>query len=221
LNSIVVVGDSELLQRARQLLPGFQVIGITDEPDLGDPASSLGLIRALIETGRAPDAVICAGVPSFTLLGQLHHYSAGRCFVDAAGSIWPPNTLRWIAEAAGMAVLPSLEAIPAALLGRAGPPGAITGITGNEGSSSSLELAGFGGGIAQREGAGAAEVASPPHDYAWASEPPIQVPPAPVQLRQEEPDPSRQVIDAGMGAAPQQTAYLPTDLLRQLRPRNS
>jgi hypothetical protein len=218
LNSIVVVGDSELLQRARQLLPGFQVIGVTDEPDLGDPASSLGVIRALIETGRAPDAVVCAAVPSFTLLGQLHHYSAGRCFVDPTGSIWPPNTLRWIVEGAGMAVLPSLEAIPAALLGRAGPPGAISD---SESFSSPLEPAGFRGGIAHLDGAGAAEITSRPQDYAWASEPPIQVPPAPVLLGQEAPDPSLQVIDAGTGPAPQQTAYLPTDLLRQLRPRSS
>jgi hypothetical protein len=216
LNSIVVVGDSELLQRARQLLPGFQVIGVTDEPDLGDPASSLGVIRALIETGRPPDSVVCAGVPGFTLLGQLHHYSAGRCFVDPAGSIWPPNTLRWIAEAAGMAVLPSLEAIPAALLGRAGPPpGAVSD---TEGFSSPLEPAGFGGSIAKLE---TAEVSSRPPDYAWANEPAVQVPPAPVLLDQEASDAAPQVIDAGRGAAPQLTAYLPSDLLRQLRPRNS
>jgi hypothetical protein len=214
----VVVGDSELLQRARKLLPGFQVIGVTDEPALGEPASSVGVIRALIETGRAPDAVVSSGVPGFTLLGQLHHYSAGRCFVDPAGSIWPPSTLRWIAEAAGMAVLPSLEAVPAALLGRAGPPG---GASDTKGLTSPLEPAGFGGSIAQLEEAAAAAVASRPQDYAWASEPPIQVPPAPVRLRQEASDRSQQVIDAGRGPAPQLTAYLPTDLLRQLRPRNS
>jgi hypothetical protein len=215
LNSIVVVGDSELFQRARHVLSGFRVIGVTDDPGLGDPASGVGVIRGLIETGHPPDAVVCAGVPSFTLLGQIHHYSAGKCFVDPTGAIWPPNTLQWIAEAAGMTVLSSLEAVPAVLLGRAGPPSPIS----DDSVAPALELAGFGGGTARPDGDG--EAVQPPQDYAWASEPPIQVPPAPVRLGHGAADPLRQVIDAGAGAAPQQTAYLPTDLMRQLRPRSS
>ncbi|MHB8555345.1 MAG: hypothetical protein ACYDCB_06770, partial [Candidatus Dormibacteria bacterium] len=119
-SSVVVVGDAELVQRARQLLPSFEIMGVTERPELGDPVTSLATIRHLIEGGHAPDAVVFAAVPGFTLLSQLPHFSASRCFVHPGATIWPAATLRWMIEATGMTLIPSLEALPVALLGRGG-----------------------------------------------------------------------------------------------------
>ncbi|MGA9775350.1 MAG: hypothetical protein WBU92_05455, partial [Candidatus Dormiibacterota bacterium] len=120
---VVVVGDSALAIRVRHLLPNFKVVGPDADPDLADPITSLEPIRSLVESGSGPDAVVCSAHPGFTLLGQVPHLSPTRCFVDASGSIWPPETVRWMAEATGMTVLPATESLPALLLGRSSPGG--------------------------------------------------------------------------------------------------
>lgn len=209
--SLVVVGDAELLQHARRLLPNFEIRGIADNPELSDPITSLAVIRGLIEGGHSPDAVVCAGVPGFTLLSQLPHYSASRCFVHPGATIWPPATLQWITEATGMTLIPNLEALPVALLGRGGLSDAA-----------SPEPEGFPSPRAGADPAAARREQSPrSQGYEWADETPVQVPPAPVSLDREPARSEPQVIDAGPAPTPQQTAYLPTDLLRPLRPRSS
>jgi len=206
---VVVVGDVELVERARRLLPNFEVRGVTEDPELGDPITSLAVVRSLIESGHSPDAVVCAGVPGFTLLSQLPHFSASRCFVHPGSTIWPPATLQWMAEATGMTLIPNLEALPVALLGRGGLS----------------EAASEGEGLPPPRTRPGAELAAAPGEaprpgYEWANETPVQVPPAPVLLDSEPARSEPQVIDAGPAPGPQETAYLPTDLLRPLRPRS-
>lgn len=211
MSSVVVVGDPDFVLRTRQLLPNFQVLGITDDAELGDPVTSITTIRRLIETSRPPEAVVCSGAPGFTLLSQLTHFSASRCFVcptPAAG--WPPATLQWITEATGMTLISSLDSLPAAMLGRgtvspagaSDPPGQ---------ASTALAPA------AQPD-----SVSAPRGDrsYEWAEATPVQVPPPPVSLDREPAPTLPQIIDAGPGPSQPQTAYLPTDILRPLRPRS-
>ena len=208
---MVVVGDVELLQRARQLLPSFEVRGVSDDPDLGDPITSLAVIRSMIERGHSPDAVICAGGPGFTLLSQLPHFSASRCFVHPGATIWPPATLQWMAEATGMTLIANLEALPVALLGRGGLSEAVPEGDAFPAPRSRPEAD-------SPDAQGDPTPGSP--DYEWANETPVQVPPAPVSLDREPARSEPQVIDAGPAPTPQETAYLPTDLLRPLRPRS-
>jgi len=208
---VVVVGDVELLQRARRLLPSFEIRGVTDEPKLGDPITSLAVIRSLIESGHSPDAVVCAGGPGFTLLSQLPHFSASRCFVHPGATIWPPATLQWMAEATGMTLIANLEALPVALLGRGGLSEAAQQGDGFPAPPSRADV----------DSADAESESGPGGPgYDWAKETPVQVPPAPVSLDREPARLEPQVIDAGPAPSPQETAYLPTDLLRPLRPRS-
>lgn len=207
---VVVVGDPGLAVEVRRLMPTFRVVGQDSDPDFGDPVTSLEPIRSLLESGSGPDAVVCAAQPGFNLIGQLPHLSPTRCFVSPSGSIWPPETVRWMAESTGMTVLPSPEALPALLLGRSAPGGAReTGLTVDPNPLPATVAA-----IEGLEGASARERPTP--DFEWANETPIQVPPPPVSLDPGSTRQRPQVVDAG---GPPQTAYLPTDLLRPLRPR--
>lgn len=201
---IVVVGDGKLEASVRALLPNYQVLGPSTDPDLADPVTSLEPIRTLVEAGRAPDAVVTTSIPGFTVLGQVPHLSPTRCYVQSEESIWPAQTVRWLTEATGMAVLAGPEALPALILGRS---------TAGEGNQEPT--------IPEPMGMVSIEVGQPgapirPSDFEWAEAAPVQVPPAPVTLHEEAPAPAGAVIDAG---GPPQTAYLPTDLLRPLRPR--
>ncbi|MDA8332952.1 MAG: hypothetical protein M0027_17420 [Candidatus Dormibacteraeota bacterium] len=212
---VVVVGDQDLYQRTRQLLPNFQVIGLVDEPELADPVTSVGPIRSLIDSTNTPDAVVSGGSPGFTVLSQIAQLSPSRCYVypgEAAG--WPPDTLRWIAEATGMSLLPQLESLPAAILARgavpagpadpplpAPPPQASTP-TARKPDGRGVPTAGGG-------------------DYSWADATPVQVPPPPVSLDKDPVPGPPQVIDAGPAPRAPETAYLPTDVLRPLRPRDN
>jgi|GEM_PF-4543026 hypothetical protein len=212
---VVVVGDQDLYQRTRQLLPNFQVIGLVDEPELADPVTSVGPIRSLVDSTNTPDAVICGGSPGFTVLSQISQLSPSRCYVypsESAG--WPSDTLRWIAEATGMSLLPHLESLPAAILARgAVPAGPVETALSSQAppptSSSGREPDGGGSRTAGGD------------DYSWADATPVQVPPPPVSLDQEPIPGPPQVIDAGPAPRAPETAYLPTDVLRPLRPRGN
>jgi hypothetical protein len=61
----------------------------------------------------------------------------------------------------------------------------------------------------------------PLEDFGWAEAPTVQVPPAPVSLpgaiAADERGPM--ILDASDGQQQSASAYLPTDLLRVLRPR--
>jgi len=215
MSSVVVVGDSDFALRTRQLLPNFQVLGVTDDAELGDPVTSVTTIRRLIESARPPEAVVCSGAPGFTLLSQLAHFSASKCFVcptSVAG--WPQATLQWITEATGMTLIPSLDSLPAAMLGR--------GTLAATGQSDTPGLAGQAPPAPPPAAAQRDTGVSPRGDrgYEWADETPVQVPPPPVSLDREPPPTVPQIIDAGPGPSQPQTAYLPTDILRPLRPRS-
>ena len=206
MGQVVVVGSAELAERVRRLLPNFDVLGPDSEPELEDPVTSLETVRSLLDSGSSPDSLVCSALPGFALLGQVPRLSPSRCFVTTEGSAWPGETVRWMAEAVGMIVLPGLEALPAMLLGRSGPPPSPP-----RGLTAVVETA-----------------PAPPHPpspaspppaaptYDWAAETPVQVPPPPVSLDPTPGPAAPQVIDAG---GPPQTAYEPTDVLRPLRPR--
>lgn len=201
---IVVVGDGKLEASVRSLLPNYQVLGPSTDPDLADPVTSLEPIRTLVDAGRAPDAVVTTSIPGFTVLGQVPHLSPTRCYVQSEESIWPAPTVRWLTEATGMALLASPEALPALILGRS---------TAGEGSQEAtipepMSVISIEAGLPGAPGRAS--------DFEWAEAAPVQVPPAPVTLDEESPPRAGAVIDAG---GPPQTAYLPTDLLRPLRPR--
>lgn len=205
MGQVVVVGGAELAERVRRLLPNFEVLGPDSEPLLEDPVTGLETVRSLVDSGAGPDSVVCAALPGFALFGQVPRLSPTRCFISPEGSVWPAETVRWMAEAVGMTVLPALEALPALLLGRSGPP-----LPPPRGLTAVVEPA-----APPRPSAAASSPTTAP-DYDWAAETPVQVPPPPVSLDPTPASPRPQVIDAG---GPPQTAYLPTDLLRPLRPR--
>lgn len=204
MNLVVVVGDGELETAVRALLPNYQVLGGSTDPDLSDPVTSLEPIRTLVEAGRPPDAVVTTAVPGFTVLGQVPHLSPTRCFVHAEDTIWPTQTVRWLTEATGMALLPGPEALPALILGRS---------TAGDGGPAGPALESISMLATHPDEPAPATRAA---DFQWAEAAPVQVPPAPVSLEEEQPPPPGAVIDAG---GPPQTAYVPTDLLRPLRPR--
>ncbi|MHB1501061.1 MAG: hypothetical protein ACYCYK_07840 [Candidatus Dormibacteria bacterium] len=218
MSAVVVVGDAELELSTRQLLPNYQVMGIGQDPELGDPITSVAVLRALIETANPPDAVVCGGAPGFTILSQLPHFPPSRCYVCPGSSAgWPAETMRWIAEATGMTLLPQLESLPAAILARGAP------------SSPRQQEVSSAGPTAQRQlqpaptATGAAS-ATPPaspreRDFSWADATPVQVPPPPVSLDTQPVSLAPQIIDAGPSPA-LRSAYLPRDLLRPLRPRS-
>jgi hypothetical protein len=206
MSEVIVVGDAELQRRIRQLLPNFQVVGVAEDPDYGDPITSVALLRSLIERSDPPDAVVCSGSPGFTVLSQLPHFPPNRCYIHPSSpAAWPVETMRWMAEATGMALLPNLESLPAAILARGmqSPhrPGEATGAPPTTPPPPGP----------------AAAPAQPEGDFAWADATPVQVPPPPVSLDPEPAPRAPQVIDAGPVVP--RSAYLPTDLLRPLRPR--
>ncbi len=204
-----MVGDAELQRRTHQLLPNFQVIGVAEDPDYGDPITSVALLRALIERSEPPDAVVCSGGPGFTVLSQLPHFPPSRCYIHPSSpAAWPLDTMRWMAEATGMALLPNLESLPAAILARGmqatHKPAETAAAPPTKPASAPTP-------------APAAPPAQPIQDFAWADATPVQVPPPPVSLDPEPVPRAPQVIDAGPVVP--RSAYLPTDLLRPLRPR--
>lgn len=204
MGAVIVVGDAELQRRTRQLLPNFEVLGVAEDPDYGDPITSVARLRSLIERADPPDAVVCSGSPGFTVLGQLPHFPANRCFIHPGNaSNWPLETLGWMAEATGMVLLPNLESLPAAILARGMQVAPRT---------KDAPVA-----PATSRPAGDREQSSRAPDFAWADTTPVQVPPPPVSLDPEPVPQAPQVIDAG--STPSRPAYLPTDLLRPLRPR--
>ena len=206
MGQVVVVGGSELAERVRRLLPNFDVIGPDSEPELEDPVTSVEAVRSLLDSGSGPDSLVCSALPGFALLGQLSRLSPSRCFVIPEGSAWPEETVRWMAEAVGMVVLPALETLPAMLLGRSGPP-----LPPPRELTAVVEAA-----PAAPRPPIPASAPPPAPTYDWAAETPVQVPPPPVSLDPTPAPGAPQVIDAG---GPPQTAYEPTDMLRPLRPR--
>ncbi|MHB1575430.1 MAG: hypothetical protein ACYCX9_02800 [Candidatus Dormibacteria bacterium] len=209
MNEVVVVGDAELQRRTHQLLPNFQVIGIAEDPDFGDPITSVAPLRSLIESSDPPDAVVCSASPGFTALSQLAHFPPNRCFIHPSSPVgWPMETMRWMAEATGMALLPNLEALPAAILARGLQPAPKP----QEGPAALPAKRNQ-----QPTPPGEDESDPRDRDFAWADATPVQVPPPPVSLDPEPVPRAPQVIDAGPQSP--RSAYLPTDLLRPLRPR--
>ncbi len=206
MGQVVVVGGAELAERVRRLLPNFEVLGHDSEPELEDPVTALETVRSLLDSGSGPDSLVCSALPGFALLGQVPRLSPSRCFVTPEGSVWPGETVRWMAEAVGMIVLPALEALPAMLLGRSGTP-----LPAPRGLTAVVEPA-----PAAPRPPSRARQAPPAPTYDWASATPVQVPPPPVSLDPTPAPAAPQVIDAG---GPPQTAYEPTDVLRPLRPR--
>ncbi len=89
LNTLVVVGEASLARRAAELVPSFRVVGASQDGELADPATSLARIAAMLERGEAPTAVLCRGSPGFTMLSQLRHFPANRCYVFPEDSPWP------------------------------------------------------------------------------------------------------------------------------------
>ncbi|HVB14419.1 MAG TPA: hypothetical protein VNH38_06670 [Candidatus Dormibacteraeota bacterium] len=225
LNTLVVVGEASLARRAAELVPSFQVVGAVDDLELADPATSLARIGAMLDRGQPPAAVLCSGNPGFTVLSQLRHFPANRCYVFPGDSPWPLPTLQCLVEAAGMTLLQNLESLPVALVGRT-----VQGVRrpGYEDipTGSGLEAVESVGRLKAAQVQHAARPAggqeSPPRDdFGWADTPPVQVPPAPVSLEGaiEDEDLGSVVLDVGNYPQQSASAYLPTDLLRVLRPR--
>jgi hypothetical protein len=226
LNTLVVVGEASLARRATELVPSFQVVGSEDDLELADPSTGLVRIGAMLEGGRTLTAILCSGGPGFTLLSQIRHFPPNRCYVFPGESPWPLPTLQCLVEAAGMTLLQNLESLPVALGGRTVEgvrrPGREEIPTGSameaEESVSRLKAA-------QLRGAQPPEGASAPpahDDFGWADAPTVQVPPEPVSLAGEfeEDQTAPRVIDVSETPPPKSaSAYLPTDLLRALRPR--
>jgi hypothetical protein len=223
-STLVVVGDAGLAHRAAELLPSFRVVGAVDDLELADPATSLALIGEMLDRGQAPAGVLCSGNPGFTVLSQLRHFPANRCYIFPGDSPWPLTTLRCIVDAAGMTLLQNLESLPAAIVGRAADgvrrPGyeAIPTGSGLEAEESVGRLK-----AAQIQGASRPEAKSARvrDDFGWADAPTVQVPPAPVSLEtaQDEEAGASMILDVSENPERSSSAYLPTDLLRVLRPR--
>ncbi|MGA7173424.1 MAG: hypothetical protein WCB86_06925 [Candidatus Dormiibacterota bacterium] len=222
-NTLVVVGEASLARRAAELVPSFQVVGAVEDLELADPATSLARIGAMLDRGQPPAAVLCSGNPGFTVLSQLRHFPANRCYVFPGDSPWPLPTLQCLVEAAGMTLLQNLESLPVALVGRTVKgvrrPGYEEIPTGSgleaEESVSRLKAA-------QVQNASRPNGTSPPRDdFGWADAPTVQVPPAPVSLDEalDDEDPSSVILDVSDRPLQSASAYLPTDLLRMLRPR--
>lgn len=225
LSTLVVVGEASLAQRAAELVPSFNVVGAGEDLELADPATSLARIGAMLDRGQAPAAVLCSGNPGFTVLSQLRHFPANRCYVYPGDSPWPLPTLQCLVEAAGMTLLQNLESLPVALVGRTVQgvrrPGYEEIPTGSgleaEESVSRLKAAQ----IQNTTGPKDSEQSQPRDDFGWAEAPTVQVPPAPVSLEGaiEDDDPGSVILEASDGPLQAASAYLPTDLLRMLRPR--
>ena len=225
LNTLVVVGEASLARRAAELVPSFHVVGAVEDLELADPATSLARIGAMLDRGQPPAAVLCSGNPGFTVLSQLRHFPANRCYVYPGDSPWPLPTLQCLVEAAGMTLLQNLESLPVALVGRTVPgvrrPGyeAIPTGSGLEAEESVSRLK-----AAQVRNANrppGTQQSPPRDDFGWADAPTVQVPPAPVSLDgaiDDEP-PGSVVLDVSDAPQRSASAYLPTDLLRVLRPR--
>jgi hypothetical protein len=219
LNTLVVVGDADLARRAAQLVPSFRVVGAVEDRELADPATSLARIGAMLDRGQAPAAVLCSGNPGFTVLSQLRHFPANRCYVFPGDSLWPLPTLQCLVEAAGMTLLQNLESLPVALVGRT-----VQGVR-----RPGYEDIPTGSGLEAEESISrlkAAQVqnatqSQPLEDFGWAEAPTVQVPPAPVSLPGAiaADDRGSMILDASDGLQQSASAYLPTDLLRVLRPR--
>ncbi|HUY09079.1 MAG TPA: hypothetical protein VMW80_06470 [Candidatus Dormibacteraeota bacterium] len=222
-NTLVVVGEANLARRAAELVPSFQVVGAVEDLELADPATSLARIGAMLDRGQPPAAVLCSGNPGFTVLSQLRHFPANRCYVFPGDSPWPLPTLQCLVEAAGMTLLQNLESLPVALVGRTvqgvrrpGYEEIPTG-SGLEAAESVSRLK-----AAQVQNATRPNGTSPPRDdFGWADSPTVQVPPAPVSLDGAIEDEDASSVTLDVSDRPQQSAsaYLPTDLLRMLRPR--
>ncbi len=226
MNTLIVVGESELAGKVTQLLPNFRVVGVEEDNDLGDAATSLAAIGNLIEEGQTPQAVLCTGSPGFSILSQLRKFPPSRCYVVADSSPWPAPTLACLVEAAGMTMLSALDRLPVALLGKTvegvrrpgrGEIPAPRGINSEEAVSRIRS--------AQAQSREHPPASGPPAaaDFTWADETPVQVPPPPVSL-DEQLEPVALVLEAngnGHADAPFGLAYTPTDLLRPLRPSRS
>lgn len=225
LNTLVVVGEAGLASRAAELVPSFRVVGAADDLELADPATSLARIGIMLDSGRPPAAVLCSGNPGFTVLSQLRHFPANRCYVFPGDSPWPLPTLQCLVEAAGMTLLQNLESLPVALVGRTVQgvrrPGYEEIPTGSgleaEASVSRLKAA-------QAQKAAQPKAVPQPRprdDFGWAEAPTVQVPPAPVSLEGaiEDEELGAVILDVTDTPQPSVSAYLPTDLLRMLRPR--
>lgn len=224
-NTLVVVGEASLASRAAELVPSFEVVGADQDLELADPATSLARIGAMLDRGQAPAAVLCSGNPGFTVLSQLRHFPANRCYVFPGDSPWPLPTLQCLVEAAGMTLLQNLESLPVALVGRT-----VQGVR-----RPGYEEIPTGSGLEVEESVGRLKAAqirnaarpsgpqqsAPRDDFGWAEAPTVQVPPAPVSLEGaiEEAEPGSVILDASDGPQQSASAYLPTDLLRVLRPR--
>ncbi len=232
LKILVVVGDADLERRASQLLPSFRVLGTAEDLALADPATSLAKIGALLDGGRVPVAVLCSGEPGFTVLCQIKRFPANRFYVYPGGSPWPLPTLQCLVEAAGMTLLQDLESLPVALVGRTvegvrrpgyGEIPTGSGLAAAE-SVERLRAAAPPGtpATAARPASQGARPAPAADDFGWAETPTVQVPPAPVSLETPETDIASlpRVVVAGEDQARHPSAYLPTDLLRALRPRS-
>jgi len=225
LNTLVVVGEASLARRAAELVPSFNVVGAVEDLELADPATSLARIGAMLDRGQAPAAVLCSGNPGFTVLSQLRHFPANRCYVFPGDSPWPLPTLQCLVEAAGMTLLQNLESLPVALVGRTVPgvrrPGYQEIPTGS-GLKAKESVSRLKAAQVQHANRPPGAKQSPPRDdFGWADAPTVQVPPAPVSLNgaMEDENPGSVVLDVSDTPLQSASAYLPTDLLRVLRPR--
>ncbi|MGH7608981.1 MAG: hypothetical protein ACREOD_03405 [Candidatus Dormibacteria bacterium] len=229
LSTLVVVGEAKLAERAAELVPSFRVVGAVEDLELADPATSLARIGAMLDAGQAPAAVLCSGNPGFSVLTQLRRFPASHCYVFPGESPWPLPTLQCLVEASGMTLLQNLESLPVALGGRTVEgvrrPGqkeipTASGLEAEE-SVGRLKAAQTTAAEPPRMMAKAASSPAPQaEDFRWADNTPVQVPPAPVSLEPEDEPPAALVLEAAEPApAPSRSAYLPTDVLRPLRPR--
>jgi hypothetical protein len=225
-STLVVVGDADLARRAAELVPSFQVIGAVEDLELADPATSLARIGAMLERGQVPTAVLCSGNPGFSVLSQLRHFPANRCYVFPGDSPWPLPTLQCLVEATGMTLLQNLDSLAVALVGRTvegirrpGYEEIPTG-SGLEAEESVSRLKAAQAKVAARPPAAKEQVPAR-DDFGWADAPTVQVPPAPVSLEGAIADNELRsmVLDASDTPQRASSAYLPTDLLRALRPR--
>ncbi|MGH7610475.1 MAG: hypothetical protein ACREN4_00495 [Candidatus Dormibacteria bacterium] len=222
--TLVVVGEVKLAERAAQLVPSLQVVGASDDVELSDPATSLARIGTMLESGQTPAAVLCSGNPGFSVLTQLRRFPPSRCYVFPGESPWPLATLQCLVEASGMTLLQNLESLPVALGGRTVDgvrrPGhkEIPTASGLEADAAVNRLKAAQASAAERP-APAPKRQLPPEDFGWADNSPVQVPPAPVSLEPEGEASPPTVVEAGEAPPASRSAYLPTDLLRPLRPR--
>lgn len=225
MNTLVVVGEASLARRAAELVPSYRVVGSVEELELADPATSVARIGAMLDRGDTPAAVLCSGNPGFSVLSQLRHFPANRCYVFPGETPWPLPTLQCLVEASGMTLLQNLESLPVALSGRTVEgvrrPGYedIPTASGLEADESVGRLK-----AAQAEKAlRPTPVAAGPtrDDFGWVDAPKVQVPPAPVSLDGAIEDDELESLVLDVSDIPQAStsAYLPTDLLRMLRPR--